>query len=121
MRLEAFPKAFGIKELKKGFFPHGFNKPENQNYIGVYPEKSFYGYDYMSQAKQNEFDKFFYESVKDKIFDFQAEFKEYCWSDVQLLTQGCLIFSRLNRQDTKKDNNDPGICPLREKSTLASF
>ena len=27
--LETFPKTFGLKELKKGYFPHLFNTPEN--------------------------------------------------------------------------------------------
>lgn len=67
MKLESFPKAFGIKELKKGFFPHSFNKPENFTYIDPYPAKSFYGYDYFSVEKQAEFDQF-YESVRDKEF-----------------------------------------------------
>ena len=32
--LALFPKTFGLKELKKGYFPHLFNKPENQDYVG---------------------------------------------------------------------------------------
>ena len=30
--LETFPKTFGLKELKKGYFPHLFNLPANQDY-----------------------------------------------------------------------------------------
>ena len=30
--LASFPKTFGLKELKKGYFPHYFNKPCNQDY-----------------------------------------------------------------------------------------
>ena len=37
MALASFTDAFGISELKKGFFPHLFNKPENANYVGAYP------------------------------------------------------------------------------------
>jgi hypothetical protein len=48
MRLEQFPKSFGLKELKKGLFPHRFNKPENQNYVGPIPAKEDYDYDYMT-------------------------------------------------------------------------
>jgi hypothetical protein len=36
MRLADFPKTFGLDELAKGYFPHLFNKTENQNYIGPY-------------------------------------------------------------------------------------
>ena len=34
MRLADFPKTFGIDELAKGYFPHLFNKKENENYVG---------------------------------------------------------------------------------------
>ena len=27
------PKSFGLEELKKGFFPHFFNTPENQEVV----------------------------------------------------------------------------------------
>ena len=37
--LSAFPKTFGLKELKKGYFPHFFNTPENQSYVGPIPDK----------------------------------------------------------------------------------
>jgi len=38
--LSAFPKTFGLYELKKkkGIFPHYFNTNENQNYIGPIPD-----------------------------------------------------------------------------------
>ena len=35
MPLSAFPKTFGLRELKKGFFPHLFNSPANQEYVGI--------------------------------------------------------------------------------------
>lgn len=37
MPLSAFPKTFGLTELKKGYFPHLFNTPENQSYVGPIP------------------------------------------------------------------------------------
>ena len=37
MSLAKFPKTFGQDELCKGYFPHMFNKEENQNYIGPIP------------------------------------------------------------------------------------
>ena len=30
--LKLFPKTFGLEEMKKGWFPHLFNKPENLLY-----------------------------------------------------------------------------------------
>ena len=32
-KLLNFPKTFGLTELKKGYFPHFFNVPENQDYV----------------------------------------------------------------------------------------
>ena len=41
-RLADFPKTFGFTELKKGYFPHYFNTPENQNYVGPIPDIKYY-------------------------------------------------------------------------------
>ena len=38
--LAAFPKTFGLTELKKGYFPHYFNKECNQAYVGPIPSKN---------------------------------------------------------------------------------
>ena len=43
MGLAKLPKTFGIKEMKKGFFPHYFNVKENENYVGPLPDKKHYG------------------------------------------------------------------------------
>ena len=42
MALSQFPKTFGKTELCKGYFPHFFNKEENQNYIGSIPDVDYY-------------------------------------------------------------------------------
>ena len=55
MRLAAFPKAFGLSELKKGWFPHFFNTTENQNYIGPYPAVEMYGVDQMMPNDRDSF------------------------------------------------------------------
>ena len=34
MKLVSLPKTFVIEELAKGYFPHFFNKKENENYVG---------------------------------------------------------------------------------------
>ena len=51
MSLSHFPKTFGLHELKKGWFPHLFNTPENQSYVGPTPDKSFYMPEGMSIKK----------------------------------------------------------------------
>ena len=50
MPLRNFPKTFGLTELKKGYFPYKFNTIQNQNYVGKYPEKEYYGHDEMKKA-----------------------------------------------------------------------
>lgn len=40
--LESFSKTFGITELKKGFFPHLFNIPLNNNYVGCIPHRKYF-------------------------------------------------------------------------------
>ena len=48
MPLSAFPKTFGLTELKKGYFPHLFNTRANQDYVGPLPPKDDYLPDSMS-------------------------------------------------------------------------
>ena len=98
--LSGFAKTFGLKELKKGFFPHLFNTPDNQNYIGLYPEVNFYQPDLFSPSKRDEFYKW-YETVKNKEFNFKQEFLDYCISDVNLLTEGSLLFRKHLMESTK--------------------
>jgi hypothetical protein len=50
--LKNFPKTFGLKELKKGYFPHFFNTTENQNYIGKIPDTKYYGVNSMTECKK---------------------------------------------------------------------
>ena len=95
--LRDFPKTFGLQELAKGYFPHEFNKPENQNYVGKYPDKQYYGYNNMTKKSKEEFDKW-YDTVIDKQFDFKKEMYKYCKSDVDILRRGCLKLRELFMQ-----------------------
>ena len=101
MKLSALPKAFGLDELKKGWFPHNFNRKENQNYKGPYPDPSYYGYDYMSTKDRTQFLKW-HQDQQDTIFDFQKEMLEYCRSDVMILVQACMKFRDLMINLTKQ-------------------
>ena len=40
-KLSNFTKTFGLTELKKGYFPHLFNLPENQEYVGEVPAMDY--------------------------------------------------------------------------------
>src|SRR6266576_1777905 len=81
--LSAFPKTFGLSELKKGFFPHLFNTAENENYVGSIPDKKFYCYDTMNASVRKEFIKWHNDRVTENYnFDMQKELYQYCNSDV---------------------------------------
>jgi len=86
MPLSAFPKTFGLTELKKSYFPHKFNIPEHQNYVGIVP--ALEGKQALEKWHQEQ-------RKKEVVFDFHKEVVEYCESDVRLLKQGCLTFKRL--------------------------
>ena len=120
MGLDKFSKTFALQELKKGFFPHAFNKPENASYDDRYPDKSFYGSEFFSISKKAEFDEF-YAANKDKMFNFQQELVDYCISDVNLLMEGCLRFRRIIIDSTKRNNEDSGVDPFRVAITMASL
>ena len=49
--LASFPSTFNLTELKKGFFPHLFNNPDHQQYVGRIPDLAFYDPDGMMAKK----------------------------------------------------------------------
>ena len=101
--LSRLPTMFGLKTLKKGFFPHKFNTPENQKYVGPYPEKKYFCPEMMKggisdetgllSGAVGEFEAF-YKTVKHETFDLQKELLEYCQQDVIILRDACLQFRR---------------------------
>jgi hypothetical protein len=75
--LSAFPKTFGLEELKKGYFPHYFNKPCNQNDVGTLPSKHHYGYNQMKRDQRDKFLEWYKQKVKENyVFDFKKELEE---------------------------------------------
>ena len=94
MPLASFSKTFGITELKKGYFPHAFNVPANQAYVGRIPDVEFYEPNEMKDqdAKQS-FEQWHADQVARRVeFNFQQEMEDYCKSDVALLQAGCEAF-----------------------------
>ena len=105
MPLRAFPKTFGMNELKKGYFPHYFNKACNENYIGPMPSKDCYGYNQMKLDDRAKFLKWYEELVnKNYTFDFKKEIIEYCRSDVDILRRGIM---KLREDFIQLENIDP--------------
>jgi len=127
MPLSAFPKTIGLIELKKGYFPHLFNTPENQNYVGPIPNKEFC----MPGSGHKDFEKWHdKERAENVVFDFQKELVKYCELDVKSLKEGCLTFKRLFEKETKFNPFchitiapacNPNLCQNRmEADTIAS-
>ena len=99
MALADFPKTFGLTELTKGFFPHFFNKRENEMYVGYLPDREYYDPDGLSPARKKEFDTWYQDQVRQRtIFNFHEDILKYCQSDVRLLKQGCMQFQQHFKQ-----------------------
>ncbi|CAH3168038.1 unnamed protein product [Porites lobata] len=114
MPLASFPATFNLKELKKGFFPHLFNTPENQQYVGRIPDLEFYDPDGMMPAKKEELLHWHDEQVRRNVtFIFKEELIAYCKSDVQLLKQGCMKFQQ-------EFSREAGFNPMAHCFTIAS-
>ena len=94
--LASFPGTFGITELKKGYFPHAFNVPHHQSYVGRIPDVEFYDPEGMKDLKAKEqFERWHADQVaRGVVFDFQGEMEAYCKSDVALLQAGCEAFCK---------------------------
>ena len=99
MPLSAFPKTFGLTELKKGHFPHLFNRPENQDYIGPIPALHYYMPEVMSVSGRKAFET--WHAQQTGTFNFAEELMAYCESDVKLLKEGCLKFKQLFEEKSK--------------------
>ena len=94
MKLSKLPEGFGLKELKKGWFPHFFNTRENQRYVRPYPNPNYYGCDVMGNEEREKCLAWL-ESKENCVFDFKKEMLNYCQSDVDILRQACLKFRDL--------------------------
>ena len=114
MPLSSFSATFNLTELKKGFFPHLFNIPTHQNYVGRIPDLEFYDPDGMMPKKKEELLNWHAEQVIRNVeFNFKEELIAYCKSDVQLLKQGCQAFQR-------EFESEAGFNPMEQAYTIAS-
>lgn len=83
--LAGLAKAFDL-QLRKGTFPHLFNKPENYNYVGRIPDKSFFDLTFSARS-QKDIDDFneWYEIRSQTRWNFMEELTNYCKDDVKIL------------------------------------
>ena len=93
MPLSAFTATFNLGELKKGYFPHEFNTPKNQDYVGPIPTLKYYDPEGLDSKTKKVLEDWHAEQVRNHVeFDFKKELEEYCQSDVALLQGGCEAF-----------------------------
>ena len=112
--LAKFPKTFGMTELCKGYFPHLFNKEENQDYVGSIPPQSNYAPTTMKPEAREAFLVWYKEQIDNKyVFDFNKEIIKYCRSDVDILRKCCMEFREMLREIM-------GIDPFEKCLTIAS-
>ena len=115
MSLAKFPKTFGKTELCKGYFPHLFNKEENQDYVGPIPHQKEYAPTTMKPEAREAFLAWHKEQTESNyVFNFREEIVKYCRSDVDILRQCCMEFREMLRGIT-------GIDPFEKCLTIASY
>ena len=114
MPLTSFPSTFNLTELKKGFFPHLFNTPDHQQYVGRIPDLEFYDPDDMMAKKKEELTRWHADQVRRNVtFNFKQEMIDYCKSDVALLKAGCEAFQQ-------EFERQAGFNPMAKCITIAS-
>ena len=114
MALARFPETFDRNELRKGYFPHMFNRDDKQNYVGSIPETHYYLPNTMKPEVRQEFLQWHAEQVENNyVFDFQKEMESYCRSDVDILRKCCLDFRDILQETT-------GVDPFEKCLTIAS-
>lgn len=96
--LRKFPVTFGLTELAKDIFHINSVQIKTR----IIQDKSYYDYDQKIKKDRENFNEW-YETTKDKTFDFKQEMHEYCKSDVNILRKGCLKFRNLFIQIANMD------------------
>ena len=114
MALSDFTAAFGLEELKKGFFPHFFNTLEHQKYVGPVPAQDYYDPAGMKPKRKEAFEAWHQARREEEYeFNFHEELIAYCQSDVHLLKQGCMQFQ-------KEFEREAQFNPMEQCITIAS-
>ena len=121
MGLAKFPKTFAQPELCKGYFPHFFNKDENQDYVGPIPCQDDYGVNYKKPAEREAFMSWHQEQVENNyVFDFRHEILKYCRSDVDIMAKCCMLYREMLKEETAIDD-ETGIDPFDISFTIAGY
>lgn len=104
--LKRLPDCLGLSDVKKGDFPHRWNRKENFDKVfDKHPPPSAYFMDSMSPKAREEFLEW-YDSVKDHEFNFQEQILDYIRADVSVLREAVIKFRDL-MMDVTSFNGDP--------------
>ena len=77
-------------DIKGGFFPYKFDKPDHWNYVGKYPDISYYASNEMSADEAAEI-KAWHQQQHKKMFNFRKEMVDYCLQDVRILLSAKIL------------------------------
>ena len=90
--LKKLPKILNIDvECEKGFHPYFFF---DLNYVGPIVDKKYFDISCMDNDERMKFQEW-YESKRDKEYNFENEVKTYCCNDVKILRLCCIEFYNL--------------------------
>ena len=84
-------------QFVKGQYPYTFNQKVNYNYIGPFPNISYYNTQKMSESEKADFLNWHNTMLTSNVvFDFWGELTKYCLNDVNLLSQALNIYRKSN-------------------------
>ncbi|XP_048588358.1 uncharacterized protein LOC125572213 [Nematostella vectensis] len=97
MPLSKLPKAFGFDHVtQKGTFPHFFNTPEHQDYVGPMPDLSYYDLQGMKEDDARALRAWHQASVaRGAVFYLQEDLASYFHLDVEVFKRAVLAFDEL--------------------------
>lgn len=96
--LKNLAKDFLSKNMRKGYFPHLFNTPEHQTYIGPVPEKHYFDLTFSAGSEEDieDFNRWHMrERRKNTLWNFAHELEAYCINDVELLAEVMLTYHNI--------------------------
>jgi len=113
--LDKLPKALGLDiNVKKGNFPHLFNKSDNYNYVGCIPALKYFGIEYMNIDNKHKLEEWYDKQLGKSNWCFKTELINYCKNDVDILLECVMKFRKSFKEIT-------GLDPITRSFTLASI
>ena len=94
LALAQWQKALGLQvQYSKSYWPHKLTTVELP-FLDHFPTKSDYDYEQMSAKEKAEFDEWYDAQDKANGFDMRTLMQGYCMTDVLILAEGMMVFSR---------------------------